>query len=69
MPLTSRTAGSELFVNPLMGVYFAVDLLALAASVGYLDRIRDSETMIDVGLEIEDHREDLTRRARRTFPH
>ncbi|MEV1118307.1 DUF1152 domain-containing protein [Actinosynnema sp. NPDC049800] len=69
VPVTSRTAGSELFVNPLMGVYFAVDLPALAASVGYLDRIRDTETMIDIGLAIEDHREDLTRRAQRAFPH
>jgi hypothetical protein len=67
--VTARTAGSELFVNPLMGVYFAVDLPALAASVGYLERIRDTKTMVDVALAIEDHRDEVTRRARRTFPH
>lgn len=67
--ITTRTAGSELFVNPLMGVYFAVDLPALAASVGYLERIRDTKTMTEVSLVIEDHRDEVTRRARRTFPH
>ncbi|WP_233621874.1 hypothetical protein [Amycolatopsis sp. WAC 04182] len=66
---TSRTAGSELFVNPLMGVYFAVDLLAIAASVGYLERSRDTETMFDVALAIENHRETVPRRVRRPFPH
>ena len=69
VPVTSRTGDSELFVNPLMGVYFAVDLRALAASVGYLDRIRDTTTMVDVALVIEDHRDEVTRRARRAFPH
>ncbi|WP_053719853.1 DUF1152 domain-containing protein [Saccharothrix sp. NRRL B-16348] len=67
--VTTRTAGSELFVNPLMGVYFAVDLPTLAASVGYPARIRDTTTMLDVALVIEEHREEVTRRARRTFPH
>jgi hypothetical protein len=37
---TTRTAGSELFVNPLMGVYFAADLATLAAGVGYLGERR-----------------------------
>ncbi|WP_410659297.1 DUF1152 domain-containing protein [Amycolatopsis sp. lyj-112] len=66
---TSRTAGSELFVNPLMGVYFTVDLPALAASVGYLDRLRGTETMIEVAQAIEDHREGMTLRPREVFPH
>ncbi len=69
VPVTARTADSELFVNPLMGVYFAVDLPALAASVGYLDRIGDTTTMTEVALVIEDHRDEVARRARRTFPH
>lgn len=66
---TSRTAGGELFVNPLMGVYFSVDLLALAGSVGYLERLGDTMTAIDVALVIEDHRDAVMRRPRRSFPH
>ncbi|SEP53504.1 hypothetical protein [Amycolatopsis saalfeldensis] len=63
---TTRTEGSELFVNPLMGLYFAVDL---PASVGYLDQLTDTETMIDVMLAIEAHRDTGTHRPRRAFPH
>ncbi|MGW5112098.1 DUF1152 domain-containing protein [Nocardia sp. NPDC004123] len=66
---TPDTAGSELFVNPLMGVYFSVDLPTLAASVGYLDRLRDTETMFDVHRVIEEYRGQVDRRERRSFPH
>lgn len=66
---TVRTGTSELFVNPLMAVYFSVDLPALANSVGYLDQLQDTRTMIDVALQIEAHRDQVTRRVRRAFPH
>jgi hypothetical protein len=66
---TLRTAGGELFVNPLMGLYFSVDLPVLAASVGYLDRLRDTRTMVEVALAIENYRDETTRRERRTIPH
>ncbi|WP_326835479.1 DUF1152 domain-containing protein [Amycolatopsis rhabdoformis] len=66
---TGRTTGSELFVNPLMGVYFTVDLLALAASVGYLGRLAGTVTTTDVALEIEAHRDTVERRPRRSLPH
>ncbi|AUI64547.1 DUF1152 domain-containing protein [Amycolatopsis sp. BJA-103] len=66
---TSRTAGSELFVNPLMGMYFTVDLRMLAASVGYLDRLRDTETMLDVARAITDHRDTVLLRPGQAFPH
>jgi hypothetical protein len=66
---TTRTANSELFVNPLMGMYFSVDLPALAASVGYLDRLADTTTMIEVSLVIERYRDAIDRRPRRAFPH
>ncbi|MEU7528714.1 hypothetical protein AB0A74_23490 [Saccharothrix sp. NPDC042600] len=64
---TSRTAGGELFVNPLMAVYFAVDLPALAASVHYLDRLRDTDTMAEVAAAIADHR--TVARHPSVFPH
>lgn len=69
MAFTSRTAGSELFVNPLMSVYFTVDLSALAASVGYLDRLRYTKTMAEVALVIEGYRDVVERRMWRVFPH
>ncbi|PPK70935.1 DUF1152 domain-containing protein [Actinokineospora auranticolor] len=69
VPITERTGGSELFVNPLMGVYFSVDLMLLAASVGYLDRLRDTGTMVEVAMIIEEHRYKVTTRPRRVFPH
>lgn len=67
--VNSDTADSELFVNPLMGVYFGVDLPILAASVGYLDRLRDTESSFEVHAVIERYREGVTRRSRRAFPH
>lgn len=66
---TSRTAGSELFVNPLMAMYFAVDLVGLAQSVGYLDRLAGLNSMYEVAEVIEYYREEVDRRPRRAFPH
>lgn len=66
---TSRTAGSDLFVNPLMGLYFAVDLPILAAAVDYLPRLEDTDDAMRVALVIEDHREAVDRRPRRAIPH
>ncbi|MFE3193002.1 DUF1152 domain-containing protein [Nocardia sp. NPDC059240] len=60
---------SELFVNPLMGVYFGVDLPVLAAGVGYLDRLESTESGFEVHAVIERYREGLARRPRRAFPH
>jgi hypothetical protein len=66
--VTARTAGSRLFVNPLMGMYFAVDLPTLAASVHYLDRLRATRTMFEVGLTIREYRAQVMARPARTFP-
>ncbi|VVJ18321.1 Uncharacterised protein [Amycolatopsis camponoti] len=66
---TARTAGSELFVNPLMGVYFSADLAILAANVGYLAELADTDTAVDVALAIEAHRDRVERRPRRVIPH
>ncbi|SEC98546.1 hypothetical protein SAMN04489727_5869 [Amycolatopsis tolypomycina] len=54
---TTRTAGSELFVNPLMGVYFAADLPALAAGVGYLAQLATTNTAAEVAMVIEAHQD------------
>src|SRR5262249_33645206 len=45
---TERTRSSELFINPLMGMYFTFDLPGLARRSLYLDRLSNTRTMYDV---------------------
>ncbi|GGQ83306.1 hypothetical protein GCM10010166_61990 [Couchioplanes caeruleus subsp. azureus] len=67
---TQRTRGSTLFVNPLMAIYFTVDLDALAARSLYLDRLEHTLDMQQVALHIEEFRYDLTAtRPPHAFPH
>jgi hypothetical protein len=67
--VTTRTGGSELFVNPLMAVYFTVDLLALARSVKYLDALENTRTSNEIAYAIEEYRYEVSRRPRRSLPH
>lgn len=66
---TTRTSGSELFVNPLMSLCFAFDLPGLAARCLYLDRIEDTHLMRQVHSRIAEFREDLVPRPARRIPH
>ncbi|MET7653622.1 MULTISPECIES: DUF1152 domain-containing protein [unclassified Streptomyces] len=66
---TDRTQGSELFVNPLMSLYFAFDLPGLAARCLYLDRIEDTHLMRQVHSRIAEFRETTVTRPPRRFPH
>jgi hypothetical protein len=69
---TERTAGSTLFVNPLMALYFACDLGALAARSLYLPMLEGTETIFEVAARIEAFRRTLPASAirdRRPFPH
>ena len=50
---TRRTEGSELFINPLMGIYWAFQLEHVARRVLYLDRIRETETYTELSMAIE----------------
>ncbi|AFU01328.1 hypothetical protein [Nocardia brasiliensis] len=52
---TDRTAGTELFVNPLMAMYSAVDLPALARGVEYLPLLESTEDAGEVARIIEAH--------------
>lgn len=65
----ARTGDSELFVNPLMSVYFTVDLPGLANSVHYLPEVEAATTMFQVALGIEQHRSVTKERPRRDIPH
>ncbi|MDI2131560.1 DUF1152 domain-containing protein [Yinghuangia seranimata] len=68
--LSERTRNSELFVNPLMGVYFTVELDALARRNLYLDRLRDTYTLWDVVARIEGFRDEVpTIRPQKAYPH
>lgn len=66
----ARTGDSELFVNPLMSVYFTVDLPALASHVHYLPELAAADTAIEVALAIERHHAAVSDpRPRRALPH
>jgi hypothetical protein len=66
---TERTRGSELFVNPLMSLYFTFDLPGLAARCLYLDRIEDTHLMRQVHSRIAQFRDTTVARPPRRFPH
>ncbi|MFJ3864517.1 DUF1152 domain-containing protein [Streptomyces nigra] len=67
---TARTKDGELFVNPLMALYFCVDALALARRNLYLDRLEDTALMHQISTRIEEFRDGLPRqRPPRAYPH
>jgi hypothetical protein len=66
---TRRTGGGALFVNPLMAIYFTVDLNALAARNLYLDRIEHTHGMVQVAGRIRAFREGVVTRTPRASPH
>lgn len=65
----ARTGDSELFVNPLMSVYFTVDLPGLADQVHYLSEVAEANNMFEVALAIGRHRDATPHRPRRDIPH
>ena len=66
---TDRTSGTELFINPLMSLYWAFDLDAVASRVQYLSRIEESESIFDIHAQIRAFRRDVQARDRRPIPH
>lgn len=66
---TRRTSGSTLFVNPLMAIYFTVDLDKLAARCLYLDHIEHTYGRRQVIGRIDAFRNDIATRIPRAFPH
>jgi len=65
---TPRTEGSELFINPLMAIYFAFRVDALARRILYLDQIRDIESFFQTELAIARFRASIPDRQRRSIP-
>ena len=58
---TRRTEGSTLFINPLMAMYWAFHLDGVARRNLYLDQIRNTDTIEQVALAIENFRDLLPR--------
>lgn len=56
---TERTAGSELFIYPLMGLYWAFNLEGIAKRNLYLEHIRNTQTAWEVRAAIEVFRSNL----------
>ncbi|GAA2474206.1 hypothetical protein [Winogradskya humida] len=69
MQFTTRTTGSELFVNPLMSIYFTVRLEPLTRRNLYLDRLEGTTDTGQVSLRIEEFRAEISPRIPRAFPH
>ncbi|MGW3087380.1 DUF1152 domain-containing protein [Streptomyces sp. NPDC001108] len=66
---TSRTRGSELFINPLMTLCFAFELEGVARNCHYLDRIEHTQLIRQVSSVIEEFRDEITQRPPRRIPH
>jgi hypothetical protein len=66
---TDRTAGNELFINPLMAIYFGFELAAVARRSLYLDLLEGTESIFEVGALIEAFRKGVAARPRRVIPH
>ncbi|MFJ4714187.1 DUF1152 domain-containing protein [Streptomyces sp. NPDC088785] len=66
---TERTRGSELFINPLMALYFAFELDGVARHCRYLDRIENTHLMRQVSSAIESFRDGIPTRPPRRIPH
>ncbi|MGW1885429.1 DUF1152 domain-containing protein [Streptomyces sp. NPDC001970] len=67
---TSRTRGSELFINPLMSLYFAFELEGIARRCLYLEQIEETQLIRQVSSAIAVFREDVARqRPPRRIPH
>jgi hypothetical protein len=69
VPFTDRTRNSELFINPLMGIYFTFDLPGLARRSRYLEQIEHTHSIFEVSAVIEAFRHGVTARPRRAIPH
>ncbi|MCP4660650.1 MAG: DUF1152 domain-containing protein [bacterium] len=66
---TTRTAGSRLWINPLMALYWFFDLPAVAKRLLYRDEMRTTRTMGEIARVIQVFRERLSEiKPRRIIP-
>jgi hypothetical protein len=55
---TRRTVGSELWINPLMPIYWGFDAELVADNVGYYEQLKDVKTIEQVSEVIKAYRRD-----------
>ncbi len=53
---TPRTAGSELWINPLMTIYWAFDLRQVVRKIKYYDAVKDTQTMGEFSGKLGEYR-------------
>ena len=66
---TARTEGAELYINPLMAMYFCFRLKGVAERCLYLDYIKDTHSRMDVHRAISNYLYTVKPRKWRDFPH
>lgn len=66
---TKRTAGSELWINPLMSIYWCFDLPKVIHNLKYYDYIKDVHTMGDFNRKLSEYRDGLDKfREKKQMP-
>ncbi len=65
---TSRTLGSELFINPLMCLYWCFQLDKVAERIAYLEPVKQTWTFNEVDDVIANYRMHCKRRPRKQIP-
>lgn len=66
--VTSRTSGSELFINPLMSQYWAFEAPRVVAAMSYAEALARTERMDEASALIAQARDGLVIRERRPLP-
>jgi hypothetical protein len=61
---THRTSGSQLYINPLMALYFAFDLQAVARRVQYMQMLERTTSFPQVTFMIRGHRSSIAHQVR-----
>lgn len=64
-----RTSNNELFINPLMGLYFAFEMDALVRRSLYLPTLESADSIFDVHARIEAFRREVQTRRYQVIPH
>lgn len=65
---TGRTVETELFINPLMTVYWCYDVPTFAKHIGFYEAIRTTETLRDVNVAINLYHANATQREWKNLP-
>ena len=66
--VTGRTAGSKLFINPLMNIYWTYSLDKVMEQIPYTTKLANTKSMNEVGLVIAEHHSKQKHRERIELP-